>query len=142
MKTNKEKYPDTDDALAAWKKHREECKCNCAFDKWLKMPYDDDIKKAINETPQGFGMVLAGMLAGTLVADALEKGLADAPKTVADENTDIECPLCHGRRGRIDGMIVNTFHCPDCGAIIGCDKGRMGRVELAGWLSQFDGKQD
>ncbi len=137
MMTNKEKYPNTDDALAAFRKHKEDCKCDCTFDAWLKMPCDDDIEKAIKEMPKGFGMALAGLLAGTLVADALEKGLADTPKTVADENADIECPLCHGKRGRIDGMIVNTFHCPDCGAIIGCDKRRMGRSELAGWLSQF-----
>ena len=87
-------------------------------------------------------MTLAGLLAGTLVADALKKGLADTPKTVADENADIECPLCHGKRGRIDGMIVNTFHCPDCGAIIGRDKRIMDRAELAGWLAQFNRKQD
>lgn len=137
--TNKEKYPKTEDVLAAFKKHKEDCKCDCAFDKWLKRPCDDDIEKAIKEMPKGFGMALAGILAGSLVADALEKGLADTPKTVADENADIECPLCHGKRGRIDGMIVNTFHCPDCGAMIGCDN-RISRSELALWLSQFGKK--
>lgn len=140
--TNEEKYPKTEDALAAFKKHKEECKCDCAFDKWLKMPCDDDIEKAIKEMPKGFGMALTGILAGTLVADALEKGLADTPKTVANENADIECPFCHGRRGRIGGMIMNTFRCPDCGAMISCDKRMMGRAELAGWLSQFNKKQD
>lgn len=137
MMTNEEKYPKTEDALTAFKKHKEDCKCDCTFDSWLKTPCDDDLKKAIKEMPKGLGMTLAGLLAGTLVADALEKGLADKPKTVADENADIECPLCHRRRGRIDGMIVDTFHCPDCGAIISCDKRITGRAELAGWLSQF-----
>ena len=138
MMTNEEKYPKTEDALAAFRKHKEECKCDCEFDKWLKMPCNDDMKKAIKEMPKGFGTALAGILAGTLVADALEKGLADTPKTVADENANIECPLCHGKRGRIDGMIVNTFHCPDCGAMISCDKSIMDRAGLAGWLSQFN----
>jgi Zn finger protein HypA/HybF involved in hydrogenase expression len=142
MMTNEEKYPKTEDALAAFRKHKEECKCDCTFDSWLKMPCDDDIEKAIKDMPKGFGMALAGMLAGTLVAGALEKGLADTPKTVADENADIECPLCHGKRGKIDGMIINTFHCPDCGAIISCDKSMTGRAELAEWLAQFNRKHD
>ena len=142
MMTNKEKYPKTEDALAAFRKHKEECKCDCEFDKWLKMPCNDDMKKAIKEMPKGFGTALAGILAGTLVADALEKGLADTPKTVADEDADIECPLCHGKRGKIGGVIINTFHCPDCGAMISCDKSIMDRAELAEWLSQSNGKQD
>ena len=141
MMTNEERYPKTEDALAAFRKHKEECKCDCTFDKWLKMPCDDDMKKAIKETPKGLGVALAGILAGTLVADALEKGLADTPKTVA-ENADIECPLCHGKRGRIDGAIINSFHCPDCGAAISCTKSIMSRTELTKWLSQFNKKQD
>jgi Zn finger protein HypA/HybF involved in hydrogenase expression len=140
MKTNKEMHPNTDDALAAFRKHKEEFKCDCTFDNWLGQPCDEEIKKAIKDIPKGFGMALAGMLAGTLVADALEKkGLADTPETVADENANIECPLCHGKRGKIDGVIMNTFHCPDCGAVIGCvTKGIASGTELAGWLSQFN----
>lgn len=142
MMTNKEKYPKTEDALAAFRKHKEECKCDCAFDKWLKMPCDEEIMKAANGMPRGFGMALAGILARTLVADALEKGLADTPKTVADKNADIECPLCHGKRSKIGGVIINTFHCPDCGAMISCDQSIMDRAELAEWLSQFNKKQE
>lgn len=142
MKTNKEMYPNTEDALAAFRKHKEECRCDCTFDKWLGQPCDEEYEKAIKDMPKGFGVALAGMLAGTLVADALEKGLADTPKAVADENAGIECPLCHGKRGKIGGVIINTFHCPDCGAMIGCYKRMMGRAELAGWLSQFNKKQD
>lgn len=139
---NKEKYPNTDDALAAFRKHKEECKCDCTFDNWLGQPCDEEIEKAIKAMPKGLGMALAGMLAGGLVADALEKRFADAPKTVADENADIECPLCHGKRGKIGGVFINTFHCPDCGAVIGCAKGIASRTELAGWLSQFNKKND
>ena len=141
MMTNREKYPKTEDALAAFKKHKEECKCDCTFDSWLKMPCDDDIEKAIKGMPKGFGMALARILAGTLVADALENGLADTPKTVADENADIECPLCHKKNGEIGGILTPVFKCPDCGAIIGC---RIIGDEDAfvKWFSQFGKKQD
>lgn len=142
MMTNKEKYPKTEDALAAFRKHKEECKFDCTFDSWLEMLCDEDIEKAINGMSKGFGMPLAGILAGTLFAGALEKRLADTPKTVADENTGIECPLCHGKRGRIDGMFMNTFCCPDCGTMISCDKRMMGQTEMVAWLSQFNKKQD
>lgn len=141
MMTNEEKYPKTEDALAAFKKHKEDCKCDCTFDSWLKMPCDDDMKKAIKEMPKGFGMALAGMLAGTLVADALKKGLADTPKTVADENANIECPLCHKKNGKIGGVFAPVFKCPDCGAIIG-DRSSNDEDALVKWLSQFNKKQD
>lgn len=141
MMTNEEKYPKTEDALAAFRKHKEECKCDCTFDSWLKMPCDDDMKKAIKEMPKGFGMALARMLAGTLVADALEKGLADTPKTVADENANIECPLCHKKNGKIDGVFAPVFECPDCGVIMGYN-GVDDNDALAKWLSQFNKKQD
>lgn len=146
MKTNREKYRNTDDAFAAWRKHREECKCDCEFDSWLNCPCDEDVEKAVKDVPRGLGVALAGLLAGSLVADAIKGHFKDEKKEkpeVDDEKIDdIECPLCHGKRGRIDGMIVNTFLCPDCGAIIGRDKSMPGRAELAEWLSQFNKKQD
>ena len=87
-------------------------------------------------------MALAGILGCTIVtADAIEKGFAGTPKTIAYENADIECPLCHGKRGKIGGMLTNMFRCPDCGALIRCDK-CMSPAELAAWLSRFSKKQD
>lgn len=140
--TNREKYPNTDDALAAFKKHKEDCKCDCTFDKWLKMPCEDDIKKAVGDMLQGFGMALAGILAGTLVADALKKGLAGTPKTVADENAGIECPLCHKKNGRIQGVVLQHFMCPDCKAVITNREIESDNDAFVKWFSQFNKKQD
>lgn len=141
MMTNEEKYPKTEDALAAFRKHKEEHKCDCTFDSWMEMPCDEEIKKAIKDMPKGFGTSLVGIMVGTLVADALKKGLADTPKTVADENAGIECPLCHKKNGKIGGILTPVFKCPDCGAIIGCKK-----IEdedaFVKWFSQFNRKQD
>lgn len=140
MMTNDEKYPKTEDALAAFRKHKEECECDCAFDKWLKMPCDDDIEKAIKDIPKGFGVSLAGILAGTLVASAFEKRLADTPKTVADENAGIECPFCHKKNGSITRpFICWAFKCPDCGANVGNDSPEIATSENAfrKWFSQF-----
>lgn len=145
MMTNEEKYPKTEDALAAFNKHKEECKCDCTFDSWLKMPCEEEIEKVINDIPKGFGMSLAGLLAGTLVANAFEKRLADTPKTVADENAGIECPLCHKKNGSITKPIIRwAFKCPDCGAIVNNDNPEIVIKEdmFRKWFSQFNKKQD
>ena len=85
MKTNKEKYPNTDDAISAWKKHREECRCNCKFELWLKQPCDEEIEKAVKDMPRGLGLALAGLVAGSLVADAIKMRFKDEkPKDGAD----------------------------------------------------------
>ena len=119
MKTNKEKYPNTDDALAAWKKHREECKCDCEFESWLKQPCDEEIEKAAKDMPRGLGLALAGLVACSLVADAIKGRFKDEkPKDGADGETDgVKCPLCGGEHGRF-GIVTPIFTCPDCDAVI------------------------
>lgn len=119
MKTNKEKFPNTDDALAAWKKHREECKCDCKFESWLKQPCDKEIENAVKDMPRGLGLTLAGLVAGNLVADAIRRRFNDErPKDDADGETDgLKCPLCGGEHGEI-GIMTPMFMCPDCGALI------------------------
>lgn len=119
MKTNKEKYPNTDDALAAWKKHREECKCDCEFDSWLELPCDEEIEKAAKDMPRGLGLALAGLVACSLVRDAIKGSFKDEkPKDGADGETDGgKCPLCGGGNGKI-GTLATIFWCPDCGATI------------------------
>lgn len=119
MKTNKEKYTNTDDALAAWKKHREECKCDCKFESWLKQPCDDEIEKAAKDMPRGLGLALAGLVAGSLVADAINGRFKDEkPKDGSDDERDgLKCPLCGGEHGKF-GVITPIFVCPDCGAAI------------------------
>ena len=121
MKTNKEKYPNTDDALAAWKKHREECKCDCEFESWLKQPCDEDIEKAVKDMPRELCLALAGLAAGSLVADALKMRFKDEkPKDGTDCETDgVKCPMCGGGNGEIEQIFKPDFHCPDCGVFIG-----------------------
>lgn len=119
MKTNKEKYPNADDALAAWKKHREECRCDCKFESWLKQPCDEEIEKAAKDMPRGLGLALAGLVAGSLIADAIKRRFKDEkPKDGADGETDgMKCPLCGGEHGKI-GTLTPIFWCTDCGAVI------------------------
>jgi ribosomal protein L37AE/L43A len=135
MKTNKEKYPNTDDALAAWKKHREECKCDCEFELWLKLPCDEEIKKAAKDMPRGLGLALAGLVAGSLVADAIKGRFKDEkPKDGADDKRDgLKCPLCGGEHGRF-GIVAPIFVCPDCGASIS-KGGCFDREEFREWYS-------
>lgn len=120
MKTNKEKYPNTDDAISAWKKHREECRCDCKFESWLKQPCDEEIEKAAKDMPKGLGLAFAGLVACSLVADAIKGRFKDEkPKDGADGETDgLKCPLCGGEHGEIGGIFRPRFMCPDCHAVI------------------------
>ena len=123
MKTNKEKYPNTDDALAAWKKHREECKCDCKFESWLKQPCDEELEKAFKDMPEGVGVAIAGIVAMKALADLAEAANEREPKgkpdeAEADDKRDgLKCPLCGGEHGKI-GIITPIFTCPDCNAVI------------------------
>ena len=133
MKTNRERYPNTDDALAAFKKHKEDCKCDCTFDKWLKMPCEDDFKKALGDMP--IGMTLMGMLAASIFANRKRD---DESGEAVD---GIECPLCHKKNGKIAGIFVPGFKCPDCGAVIS-NKEISDEGAFRKWFSQFSKKQD
>lgn len=128
MKTNKEKYPNTDEALAAWKNHREECKCDCKFESWLKQPCDEEIKKYVKDMPKGVGVAIAGLFAGLVVGNVLadlaeaakERGPKGEPDDAkADDKRDgLKCPLCGGEHGEIGGFFHPLFMCPDCHAAI------------------------
>ena len=139
MKTNKEKYPNTDDALAAWKKHREECKCDCKFESWLKQPCDEEIENAAKDMPRGLGLALAGLVACSLVADAINGRFKDEkPKDGADGETDgLKCPLCGGEHVVIDNSFYTpSLECSDCKASIvkvGCKDIKVFRA----WISGF-----
>lgn len=123
--TNKEKYPNTDDALKAFAEHNKHCKCGCTFEEWLDR----------EAAPSGIGKSIAGMIFGSLLLGELVDDLRRAAKDKAkaqssgepkskkpsnnDELTGIECPICHGKNGKIDGMLVPSFTCPDCNSFIG-----------------------
>lgn len=132
MMTNEEKYPKTEDALAAFKKHKEERKCDCTFDKWLKMPCDDEIKKAIGDMP--VGMSIIGMLAASIFANRKDE------KSEAVDG--VECPLCHKKNGRIQGIFAQHFVCPDCKAIVTNREIESDHDAFVKWFSQFNRKQD
>lgn len=133
MMTNKEKYPKTEDALAAFRKHKEECKCDCTFDLWLKMPCDEEVRS-------GKAMMMVG-LAGLSLFNALSKGVFDGKdeESTGKESTGnslngIECPVCHKKNGKIGGLFIPIFKCPDCGAAIS-RKEIEDKDAFAKWLS-------
>jgi len=132
MMTNEEKYPKTNDALAAFRKHKEECKCDCTFDKWMKMPCDDDIKKAVGNMP--IGMSIMGMLAASI--------FANRKKEKSEVVDGVECPLCHKKSGRIKSIFAQRFVCPDCNAIVSNREIESDHDAFVKWFSQFGKKQD
>ena len=145
MMTNEEKYPKTEDALAAWKKHREECKCGSTFHSWLKDPCDEEIEKAVKDMPRGLGLALAGVLIGDLVTRTIKRRFKDEKKEKPEADDGkidgIECQLCHKKNGKIGGVLVPIFLCPDCGAVIS-NKEIKDDDAFVKWFSQFSKKQD
>ena len=116
---NREKHPNTDDALKAFEKHNKVCDCGCSFEEWLD-----------KEAPSGLNMAIAGILLGSLFGEII--GAKDKPadnKPADKENkkpsndgkpTGVECPVCHCKNGEInDGPFIPSFTCPDCGAYVG-----------------------
>lgn len=121
---NKEKYPNTDDALKAFAEHNKHCKCGCSFEVWLDMDDSPRMRK--------LGAAFAGMMAGSLILGGLVDSLGDAvkggnkheepkpEKPLDDERiTGVECPICHSKNGRIETCFVGSyFVCEDCKAFI------------------------
>jgi hypothetical protein len=122
---NREKYPNTDDALKAFKEHNKVCDCGCSFEEWLD-----------KEAPSGLNMAIAGVLLGSLFGEII--GAKDKPadkesekRSNDDELTDVECPICHGKNGIIDNrLFIPSFICPDCGAYVGFNKARAKTMPL------------
>lgn len=141
MMTNKEKYPKTEDALAAFRKHKEEYKCDCTFDLWLKMPCDEEVRS-------GKAMMMVGLV-GMALFNALSKEIFGdkdkEAKSAGDDSDDIECPFCHKKNGSITQRYVCwTFECPDCGAHVSSDCPEIATNEDAfrKWFLQSNKKQD
>lgn len=110
--TNKEKHPNTDDALKAFEEHNKHCDCGCSFEEWLDIDPD--------EIPVGFGFAALGLaLLSRITKDAKQKSEPTGDEKKPDEAGDIECPICHGKSGKIDCESIPCFTCPDCGAYIG-----------------------
>ena len=120
---NKEKYPNTNDALKAFAEHNKHCNCGCTFEEWLDR----------EDTPSGIGKSIAGMILGSLMLGELVDDLRRAAKEEAsakhsdpkpekpsvDKLTGVECPICHGKNATVQKIICPFFECPDCGSYIG-----------------------
>lgn len=118
---NREKYPNTDDAVKAYEEHKKECNCGCTFEDWLDLD-DDKIKEFMDELDNLFAASLFGPIGLGWLA-GLKRRQADSEKPAeptADKSKsgDIECPLCHGKRGYFRTGIFTDFYCPDCDAQI------------------------
>ena len=114
---NREKYPNTDDALKAFEKHNKVCDCGCSFEEWLD-----------KENPSLPNMAIAGILVSSLFGqtiDAKDKPADKESEKPSNDDilTNVECPICHGKNGEIDnGLFIPSFTCPDCGAYVGITK--------------------
>ena len=125
---NKEKYPNTDDALKAFEEHKKKCNCDCTFEDWLDLD-EDKTKEFVDKLDGLFAASLLGPIGLGLLAGLKRRQDKDAkPKSDSakskpgegngDEIKGVECPLCHGKNGRIDGYFFPGFRCPDCDALI------------------------
>lgn len=109
---NREKYPNTDDAVKAYEEHNKHCGCGVTFEEWLDL---DPV-----EVPLGLGFAALGLaLLSRITKDIERKPEPTGDEKKPDEAGNIECPLCHGKHGRsrAGGLFVD-FHCPDCDALI------------------------
>ena len=109
--TNKEKYPNVDDAMKAFKEHKEKYGCDCTFEEWLGTD-EDEIKR---EEKKVFSKSLfSSLLFGAIFKDLTNETL---PKINKDETSinGVECPICHSKEGHIKDGILPSFTCDSCG---------------------------
>ena len=112
--TNKEKYPNVDDAMKAFKEHKEKHGCDCAFEEWLDTD-DDAIKR---EAKKFFSKSLfSSLLFGAIFKDLTNETL---PKTNKDETSinGVECPICHSKEGNIIYGLEPCLICDSCGIVL------------------------
>ena len=119
---NREKYPNTNDAVKAFEEHKKECDCGCTFEDWLDLD-EDKSKELVDKLDGLFATSLFDSIGMSMLASLKRRRDKDAsPKP--DEGNEgeikgIECPLCHGKNGRIrHGSLYVDFLCPDCDALI------------------------
>ena len=113
---NREKYPNTDDALKAFEKHNKVCDCGCSFEEWLD-----------KEDPSLPNMAIAGVLLDLLfgIVGAQDKPANKENKEPSNDDklADVECPICHGKNGKVKaGVFTPFFICPDCGSFVGVNE--------------------
>lgn len=112
--TNKEKYPNVDDAMKAFKEHKEKCGYDCTFEKWLDTD-EDAIKR---EAKKFFSKLsFSSLLFGAIFKDLTNETL---PKINKDETSinGVECPICHSKEGHIEDGLKPIFICDSCGIFL------------------------
>lgn len=100
--TNKEKYPNVDDAMKAFKEHKEKYGCNCTFEKWLDTD-EEEIKRKAKD------IFSASSISSLLLAAILKE---ETPIN------GVECPICHSKDGYIKNGIEPGFVCDSCGIFL------------------------
>jgi endogenous inhibitor of DNA gyrase (YacG/DUF329 family) len=119
---NREKYPNTDEALKAFEKHKKECNCDCTFETWLDVD-EDKIDALLGASTFGPVGLAAAFLAFSRAKSKAEKTTSAGVEELSKHITNVECPICHGKNGKIDsGLFIPSFSCPDCGAYVGINK--------------------
>lgn len=119
---NREKYPNIDDALKAFKEHKKEHNCDCTFETWLDVD-EDKINALLGASTFGPVGLAAAFLAFGRAKSKAEKTTSAGIEETIKHITNVECPICHGKNGEIDnGLFIPSFICPDCGAYVGINK--------------------
>ena len=108
---NIKRYTNISDAYKAYEEHKKRCKCDCSFEDWLDM----DEEKTVEDARE-IKEAMAGMMATLVVGHALGFNKEVVTK---EEISGVECPICHGKNGYINGTFAASFKCKDCKAFIG-----------------------
>lgn len=117
---NREKYTNTDDALKAYAEHNKRCKCGCTFEQWL----DLDVSERYLLNSAEITDLIVGMMTinGLLSKHGKDRGSRTDRPSDGDEVLGAECPICHGRHGKIaKNTLEPCFTCPDCRVFIAKD---------------------
>lgn len=105
--TNKEKYPNVDEAMKAFMEHKEKFGCNCTFEKWINKD-EDELKRKAKD-------IFAPSMISSLLFASLFKDKENAPID------GVECPICHSKNGRIRNGLEPGFVCDSCGIYLSKD---------------------
>ena len=114
---NREKYPNIDDALKAFKEHKKEHNCNCTFETWLDVD-EDKINALLGASTFGPVGLAAAFLAFGRAKSKAEKTTSAGIEETIKHITNVECPFCHQKNGRISADLYPDFYCPDCDLLI------------------------
>ena len=112
--TKKEKYTNVDDAMKAFKEHKEKYDCDCTFEKWL----DTDEHELKREAKEALSKSLfSSLLFGAVFKDLTNKTLSKTNKDEVSTN-GVECPICHSKDSHIKYGLEPGLICDSCGIVL------------------------